>query len=74
MGTAPCAWEIGDGTAFRRWQISVNDIGTAVCTHVKYCGSQNYEIIHLYSFPTSTFEDFKANTEIFVPQHDVDKD
>ena len=48
-------------------------MGTAVCPQVKCGGGQNYEIAHPCSFPTSTFKDFKENTDIFVPQHDVDE-
>ena len=48
-------------------------MGTTVCPFERRGGGQNYEIVHPCSFTTSTFEDFKENTDIFVPQHDVDE-
>ena len=48
-------------------------MGTTVCLWVKCGGGQNYEIVHPCSFPILAFEDFKENTEICVPQHDVDE-
>ena len=48
-------------------------MGTTTCPQVKCGGGQNYEIVHPYPFPTSTFEDFKENTKIFDPQHNVDE-
>ena len=48
-------------------------MGTATCSQVKCGGGQNYQIVHPCSFPTSTFEEFKENTHIFIPQHDVDE-
>ena len=48
-------------------------MGTAVSSQQMSDGGQNYEFVHPCSISTSNFEDFKENTDDFVPQHDVDE-